>query len=117
MSAVADAWRALSDAVGSVPGLRVYTDPGASLDPPAAFVPPPGLNFEAQCSDPTEARFVIYVCVAHDDQAFERLLDLVPLVVKAIEQVDDAVVRQALPDALSSDSGTLPAYAIYVEMT
>lgn len=111
------AWLALVAAVRTVDGLRVYTDPGAVLDPPAAIVGPPALTFGGPTSDPVGARFVVVVCVAFDDRAMTRLFELLPEVTAAVESETDAVVSEAMPGTWQSNQTALPSYEISVEMS
>lgn len=111
------AWLALTTAVDGVEGLRVYTDPGAILDPPAAIVGPPALTFGGPTSDPVDARFVVVVCVAFDDRAMTRLFELLPEVTAAVESETDAVVTGAMPGTWQTNQTALPCYEITVEMS
>lgn len=108
-------WRALVAAVETVDGLRVYSDPGAVLDPPAAIVGPPAFTFGGPTSDPVGARFVVVVCVPFDDRAMDRLLELVPEVTAAVESETDAVTVEAMPSTWQSNQTALPSYEISVE--
>jgi hypothetical protein len=116
MSAIADAAAALAEALKGVPDLRVYTDPGATVDPPAAIVGPPQLSWEGVCEDPTSARFLVWVVVPADDRAVERLWELVPLAAAALQTVTDATVTVALPGRWPGGGSDLPAYEITTEV-
>ena len=113
MSAVAEAAGALLEALQGVAGARVYSDPGATLDPPALLLGPPSLTWETVCSDPTSARFIVYVVVKVSERAMEQLWELVPEVAQAIDATTDATVRQADPGTWKD----LPAYEIQVEVS
>lgn len=116
MSAVAETSQALAAALRTVPKLRVYTDPGAVIDPPGVLVGPPRLTWGGYVGDPTDALFVVTLAVPADDRALERLWDLVPQVAEAIDTVPDAVVRSAEPGMWTTGNGTdLPCYLINVE--
>lgn len=115
MSAVAEVSGALAAALRTVDGLRVYTDPGAVIDPPGALVGPPQLTWGGYVAAPTEARFVVVLMVAADERALERLWDLVPLVAAAVDTVPDAVVRQANPGVWLTGGIELPCYEIQIE--
>lgn len=105
---------ALETAIRTVEGLRVYTDNGSPIDPPAVLIAPtPDLRWEGRPGNPpTSATFIVAVLVAKDDRAFLRLWDLVPLVVEAIESVTDASVKHA--EAVEVDG--LPSYFVSVEV-
>jgi hypothetical protein len=104
---------ALESALKAVPNIRVYTSPGAVVDPPGVLVGPPALTWEAFSSDPTQATFVVYAITRADDRALERLWDLVPLVAAAVDTVPDAATTQANPSAFND----LPCYEITVEVS
>lgn len=117
MSTIEEASGALAAALRTITELRVYDDPGAVFDPPAALVAPPELTWDAYSSDPTGARFVVVVMVAADGQANRRLWDLVPRAAVAIETVEDAAVRQASPGLWTTGSTELPCYQIQIEVS
>lgn len=119
MVAVATAAAELITALKSVDGLRVYSDAGAVLDPPAALLGPPQLDWAAyNTSLPDSATFIVLVAVTADERAVERLWDLVSTVAVAIETVPGAVVRQAFPVSVSAGGQSdLPAYQISTEMS
>lgn len=117
MTLVSDAAEALEAALRTVPGLRVYTDVGAAIDPPGAVVGPPSLTWGSVCAEPSSATFLVAVVVAMDDRAMPRLWELVPQVATALETVSDAVVRRATPDVWTSGTANLPSYAVFVEMS
>ena len=114
MSAVAEARDALSAALSAVPGLRVYTDPGKTIQPPAAVVSLPDLQFEGYCVEPTGATFDIAVVVKLDERAIERLQELVLQVTEALSEVPKAVVRAARTGTWNDQ---LPAYLIETEVS
>lgn len=117
MSAIADAAASLRAAAATVEGVRVYIDPGASLDPPAALVGPPRLEWQAYCDGPTSGRFLVIVAVKPDDRAMERLWELVPLVAAALETVPDVTVIRADPGVWTSGGTDLPSYEITTEVS
>jgi hypothetical protein len=111
---------ALEAALRTVDGLRVFRDPGATVDPPAAILGAPALGWRAFCPAPTSARFTVFVVVAANERAMEQLWDLVPVVAAAVEeQVQEASVRDgdaaALPTTFPTGGSNLPAYAIEID--
>lgn len=112
---IKDAAEALAGALRAVPGLRVYTDLGATIDPPGAIVGPPILTWDVP-GDPTNARFLIYVVAAADEYAVEKLWDLVPQVAGALDLVTDAAVTRADPGLYPSGGVELPCYEITCEV-
>lgn len=113
---IAEAAAILADAARDVPGVRIYTDPGANTDPPAVVVGPPVLAWEAQCLDPSSARFTVYLMVPADERAMERLWDLVPQLADQFDRLADAAVTGAVPFIFNAAGVDLPAYAITVEV-
>lgn len=105
------------DGLVDVPGIRRYTDLDAAIDPPAVVLGSPVLLWNAMGPDPSEARFGVYVVVPRDAQTMERLWDLVPLVVVALEEVCDLVSRNANPTSYPTGTIELPAYLIETEVT
>lgn len=117
-SRVADAATALTSALGSVKGLRAYNDPAATIQPPAAVVGPPELEWEGYTSAVMLARFVVYLVTTTGAHVLEQLWDLVPLVVSAVEdQVPGAtVLPPASPGVFNAGGTELPCYQITIEV-
>lgn len=115
MSAVADIAEALYAALAGVQGVRVYRDPAAPIDPPASVLAAPSLSWDGPCHEPSTASFRVYVIVAMDDRALDRLWDLVPQVAEAVDTVPEAVVTRATPGVYTSGGVDLPSYDLTVE--
>lgn len=118
---VRDAVEQLVQALKTVPGMSsgsVHTDPGATVTAPALVIGPPELDFEvAASSDPTGARFPVWVVVDQSEHAIEQLCGLVPEVVAAIEQYTDGAVQPpAVPFAFPQGTTDLPSYQLIVEV-
>lgn len=111
-----EARAAIGAALTEVDGVRFYPDYGASIDPPATKVGLPALQFETGCPDPTSATFVVHLIDAASDYGLDRLMDLVPSVVAAIESLPEAVVTSALPSVWGYGGPDLPMYDITVEV-
>lgn len=116
MSAIVDAAATLTAALATVPGLRVARDPSVVMDPPAAVLGPPSLEWGGMCSDPTSATWHVFVVVQLDERAVERLMAFVPLVAAAIDELPDAAVSRADPVVYPSAGTELPAYDIQVDV-
>jgi len=116
MSATAtEALAALREALEPLIGAGIRLHPyGVPPEPPASIVGPPTLTWETYSSDPTEARFVVYLVAAFDDRAVDRLLELLPLVFAAVEGVPGATVDQAHPTTFTASGPDLPAYSLPV---
>lgn len=104
-------------ALRAVEGLRVHADPGEVVDPPAAVLLPPAFTWDGYLSDPTGATVTLALCAPSNDRALRSLLGFLPLVVAAVDDVPDAVVRSAAPGVLAAEAGAdLPAYLIEIEV-
>ena len=124
---------ALVAAGASVEGVRGYSDPGASFDPPAWLVSPPLLRWGAYSSGfPTTAQFVGFLMVKADDRAVENLERLVVLVGQAIygsEDVDATVGSDEFsgvantvgsvvsPGVWKTGTTELPCYVVPIEVS
>lgn len=120
MSAIADAAAAIVAAVKTVPGVRVYTDITASVEPPCVVVGPPRLFWDVLTDKPTRATFELIVVSSADDRIMTRLWDLVPAVAAAVSQAAvDAGVDEAgaTPTIYTAGGANLPAYSIPVTAT
>ncbi|MFD4196623.1 hypothetical protein [Amycolatopsis thermoflava] len=120
MSTVAEASAALLAALGTVDGVRPYSDASSKLDPPCTLLGPPQLDWTTYNpdGDPNTATFIVLAVVPVGDRAVEQLWELVPRVVAAVTTNPDAVVSRATPTALAANgSADLPAYQIFVEMS
>lgn len=121
MSAVKDAAEELLAALRTVPDLRVHSDLGANLEPPAVILGAPALGWRSFCRQPTSARFVVFIVVAADDRALESLWDLVPQVATAVEDNMQAAAVQdgpsaALPTTFYTAGVELPCYELTIEV-
>lgn len=115
MNAIKDAAEMVGSALDGVEDVRYYRDLGANVDPPATLLGPPQLKWEAYCSDPTSAQFMVYLVVPAKDRAIEQLWDLVPKVAEALDE-SDAVVRRADPGTFNAGGSDLPSYELTVEV-
>lgn len=100
----------------SVEGVRGYSDPAAQFAPPALLVSPPRLTWTTDGLAP-QAQFLAFLMVKVDDRAIETLLRLLPLVAEAIDDVPDAVVREAFPAVWRTGTTELPSYEIQIEVS
>ncbi|MBK1785133.1 hypothetical protein [Prauserella cavernicola] len=122
MSLVREAAERLEAALATVGDLRVTRDLGSNVDPPAAIIGPPRLDWDGylplgELAQPTSATCVVYVAVANDDRSLERLWEFVPRVAAALSEVQDAVTTSALPGMFPVGNADLPCYEITVEMS
>lgn len=113
MSAAA-ARLSLMATLGTVKGVRVVTDPGQAVDPPALVIVPPTLTYDVYAPGPSDAKFQVPLVVAGDERAVETLEALLPAVEQAIYASEDA----ALTGAQSGHWGTppLPCYLLTIEV-
>ena len=117
MSALTEWPELLQGAAKTVQGIRAHTDPTTTPDPPVVAVGPPTLTYDGYSGDPVSATYPVYVAVAVDSRAIERLVDLAPRVATAITDITDAVVMRAEPTVFNGGGPPLPAYEITVEVS
>jgi hypothetical protein len=98
--------------------LKVYDDPAAAVNPPCAIVGLPELQLDGSSFLPTGARYPVAVMVPNNKASANKLLDLVPLVAQAVQElVPDAVIPGDIFPAIIEIGGTqLPGYMILVEV-
>jgi hypothetical protein len=113
---VPDTIEALSEALRAVDGLRVTSDPGSSVQPPAVVLVPPALSWDGYQPDPTSASFLAALVVASNERALPRLFALLPQVAAAIHDTTDAVLVRADPGSWVVGGSELPAYLLQIEV-
>jgi hypothetical protein len=97
--------------------IRVLPDVGQAVDsPPALVVPPPTLSYDVYSPEPTGASFKVALVVAQDERAAERLFALLPAVVQAIYDSEDAAVAADVEPG-SWGSPPLPCYLLTIEVS
>lgn len=113
-----EAREALGRAAATVVGVRVLSRPGIAGDPPLVYVQPPTLTWERFDLGPSEAVFEVILAVAADENAIERLFELLDPVCNAIENARDvdADVVSAEPGLWRAGNTELPAYFIRTEV-
>lgn len=118
MNPIKAAADALDTALGTVEGLRVYTDPSANIDPPGVVIGPPDLYWDYLDTQPSRALFRLYVVSRADDRMLERLWGFLPDVVEAVASYDRAAVQSGPANAgvFSSGGTDLPAYIVSVDV-
>jgi hypothetical protein len=102
-------------ALGTVDGLRIYTDPGALVDPPSVIIGLPDLDYQV-FSDPTptDATLQLYLMVAADDRATDNLSALIDSVTDAVWTAAEFAVTRAIPGVYLTSNVELPAYVLTV---
>jgi hypothetical protein len=121
VSVVTEAVTAIAEALATVDGLQVYTDPGATVHTPGAVIGPPALTWSTYGNTggpvpPASATFLIYVCTTENDQALVDLLDLMPFVAAALDTYQQAASMSAQPGQFVSGGTPLPCYTITLEV-
>ncbi len=114
-------WRDLCDVLDEVEGTRLVRSPGAPVNPPVIYVPPPSLAWDSYGDAETDAVYEVVVAVASDERAIERLFELLPRVTAAINEAGgtgrvDAVVRSADPGVWRVGNLELPCYFVRTEV-
>lgn len=118
MTTVAEAVAELNAALKAIDSAHKIEvqEPGATIRPPSTVVSAlPSLEWEAYCDDPTSATFLVWLMVALDERAPERLRALLGPVVAALNSVRDATVVRADGVPYSANGSELPSYEITVQ--
>jgi hypothetical protein len=119
MMTIAQARDALNTALATVPSMNVLTKPGQQPTVfPAIYVAPPLLGFtNFSQSAPTDAEFQLYLILAANDYAIEKMDDVINDVVAAIWEIPNAVITKGIPGIYPSGSVDLPAYLLTCEVS
>ncbi|WP_435582917.1 hypothetical protein [Amycolatopsis thermoflava] len=116
MRTVAEAAQQLTTALATVEPLRLYTL-GDNIDPPALLIGAPQLTWDGYGPAATSATFPVFVIVAKNERALERLWEFVGPVAAAVDTVADAVVQTADPGTFPTGTQELPCYSLSVEVS
>lgn len=117
MSIVSDAATRLTEALQAVEGVRLH-GPGDNVDPPALIIGFPRLTFSGYCPGQiTGAAFPVFLVVAMDDRAQQRLWELAEPVAEAVESTVDATISSCEPGLYPAGQTELPSYTFTVEMS
>jgi hypothetical protein len=115
---------ALVHALKGVADLDVAQRPGQVLNPPAAYVGPPTLTWDAYEPQAREAVFEVVLAAPLSGEAVDVLYDYLPRVSEALDTIPrdpaqphsaDVVVKTAEPGVWQSGTVSLPCYFIRVE--
>lgn len=116
MSAAAEAYQALRQALTAMQGLALC-EPGDAIDPPGVVLMPPELVWETSSAKPSSAQLLAIVVMPRAEGFLQRLLDAVPRVAEVIEQAHvDASVGRAEPSSYTAGRDELPAYVLTVQV-
>ena len=118
MNTIQQARADLADMCREIPGLRVYSELGAVVDPPAVMISLPRLSFEGpEPGVPTGATFIVPVFAARDGDVSDVLAEWLPKVAAALDESENAAVQNAEPGTWPAGGNVdLPAYLIEVEV-
>lgn len=113
-----DAIQDIASELRKVEGLRVETELGASLDPPACGFGPAQFQWVLPSDEPSECTLVVGLVVSttKGPRVYTDMLEWLPKVAAAIESLPNAVVRRANPGTWPSGGVDLPAYLFEVEV-
>ncbi|OXM73085.1 MULTISPECIES: hypothetical protein [Amycolatopsis] len=117
MRTVSEAAQQIETALKTVDKLRLYQLDDDDIDPPGLVLGPPQLTWDGYGPAPTTATFLVFLVVAVDERALERLWQFVGPVAAALDTVQDAVVQSADPGAYPAGSQNLPCYSLSVEVS
>jgi len=101
--------------------VTVLRRPGKLGTPPVVYVPPPSLTWDAAVAAPTEAVFELVAAVKADEDAIERLFELLDPLSEAIFDAGrtgglDAVIVSCEPAVWTTGGTELPAYFVRTEV-
>jgi hypothetical protein len=118
MNSIQQARARLAEILRGVDGLRVYTELGDSVDPPAVMVSLPRVRFGGgEPGEPTEGTFVIPLFVSQMGDVSDQLARWLPIVAKTLEESGAVITDTADPGTWPAGGGLeLPAYLIEVEV-
>lgn len=112
---VSEARQSLIDQLSTIKDVRVYGDPGATIQPPGIIVGVPSLEWAGMFVEPTSAEFTITYSVKMDSRSPERLLEAVQQVSEAITDPDFSIVS-ASSGVIVSNNTELPSYSFVVSV-
>ena len=110
---VFDSREALLEQLATVPGARVYSDPGANVSPPGILVSVPTLQWDAAFVEPTIASFQVIYAVNFDDRAATNLMKSGALISDAIDD-PTFTIDSASPGTWESGGVSMPSYNFVV---
>lgn len=116
-TSVKDAAAQLMAALATVPDVTVYPFGGSAIETPALVLSVPNLEWRSGCVPPTDATFAVAAVVQSDEDAAQRLWDLVVQVSQAVQQLPNAAVVRADPSQYPTGNDPLPAYDISIEVS
>lgn len=113
-----DAVQDIATALRNIDGLRVETELGASLDPPAVGFGPAEFEWRLMSHEPTECTLAIGLVVSSTKgpRVYTDMLEWLPRVAVAIDELPNAEVRRARPGTWPSGGVDLPAYLFEIEV-
>ncbi|MBV9920290.1 MAG: hypothetical protein JOY78_05450 [Pseudonocardia sp.] len=113
----AHARKSLMKTLRQVTGVRVIPDIGQKvLDPPALVIVPPTLTYDVYSPEPTTATFRVPLVVPADDRSIDRLEELLPAVVQAVYDSEDAAIAGPAEPG-SWGTPPLPCYLLTIEVS
>lgn len=118
MNTIQQARAGLAKALREVPGLRVYTQLGEDVDPPAVMVSLPRVTFEGRyAGEPTGATFTIPVFARMEEDTSNNLARWLTVVAEVLDGLNDQVsLGPAEPGTWPAGGIELPAYLLQVEV-
>ena len=119
-NALIDAAKAIGDALDALPDVRVYREPGESIEGPALAISVPSVEWNGPGTDPTDATFTVgfIPSIVRAERLNESMMGMLPAVVEALDSAmpSRVVVRRANPGTWPNGGGDLPAYLIEIEV-
>lgn len=111
-----DTANAIADALRTVSGLSVYTEPDATPNVPCVYIGPPELTWTTyNQARPDQATFSLYLVVASNGNSVAALEPLLDAISDALASQTDSALTQAVPSNWPVGGANLPAYLLTLE--
>lgn len=107
---------AIKDALATIVGLSVYTEPDANPNVPCVYIGPPQLTWTAYNSARADQlTFTLYLVVASSGYSVAALEPLLDAISDALASQTDSALTSAVPSNWPAGGASLPAYALTLE--
>ncbi|TDP97650.1 hypothetical protein [Labedaea rhizosphaerae] len=117
-SVVAEAAALLVEALSNVDGMRVYTNPGADVQPPGIVLGAPTLTWGtySRTYSPSGATWPVFLVCKADAKTLPLMWSLLPKITAALDGLEPVAVASATPTLYPVSGAELPAYELTVEV-
>lgn len=106
----------LRDALSTIVGLSIYTEPDKNPNVPALYIGPPQLTWSVyNRARPDQMSFSLWLVVAANGYSVAVLEPLLDAISDALASQPDAVLMQAVPSSWPAGGSNIPAYLLTLE--